>query len=238
MCDGMKIDRRLVLVGVMLIGSSMTMATQYATTKVSYSFAIVHPSNADIRFIASDNSSDDGVRCLRVTNNASGTQFVTLELGDWQSNSLKNYTAAFGIVNEEPFYVNLTHVTVSGTNASYLDIWVHADRDALFLGNDSLQQMVVNDGVALFTASDTVWTLATGDQDVETMDDDFTGGGTIQTFWDTAADVQWSECDTDATNGTSDFVWIGVSLDIKSDAALVASATGTIEVHFRASTND
>jgi hypothetical protein len=238
MCDGMKIDRRLVLVGVMLIVLSMTMATQYATTKVSYSFAIVHPSNADIRFIASDNSSDDGVRCLRVNVNSSGTQFVTLELGDFQPNSQKNYTAAFGVVNEEPFYVNLTHVTVSGTNASYLDIWVHDDRDALFLGNDTHQQMVVNDGVALFGDSDTVWTLADGDGDVETMDDDFTGGGTIVTQWDTTANVQFSESDTDAANCTSDFVWIGVSLDIKSDAALVASATGTIELHFKASTND
>lgn len=52
MYDGMRIDRRLVLIGVMLIVLSMTMATQYAVTKVGYSYSIVHPSDADIRFIA------------------------------------------------------------------------------------------------------------------------------------------------------------------------------------------
>jgi len=42
MCDGVRLDRRLVLIGVMLVVLSMTMATQYATTEVNYSFAIVH----------------------------------------------------------------------------------------------------------------------------------------------------------------------------------------------------
>ena len=52
MCDGMrKIDRRLTLVGVMFIILSMSMATQYATTRVTYSFSIVHPSESDIRYI-------------------------------------------------------------------------------------------------------------------------------------------------------------------------------------------
>ena len=52
MCDGMRIDRRLVLIGVMLIVLSMTMATQYAIIRTSYNYSLVHPSNADIRFIA------------------------------------------------------------------------------------------------------------------------------------------------------------------------------------------
>ncbi len=89
MCDGMKIDRRLTMLGVMLIVLSMTMATQYATTAVTYSFGIVHPSNADIRYIGSDNSSNGGVRVLRVSNNASGSKFVTMELGNWSTFSIQ-----------------------------------------------------------------------------------------------------------------------------------------------------
>src|SRR5512137_943577 len=125
----MRIDRRLVLLGIVIIVLSMTMATQYATTKVAYSFAIVHPSDADIRFIGSDNSSGDSQRVLRVTNNDTGGPYsVTIELGSWMPNSQKNYTAAFGIVNEEVQAVNITYVNVSGVNASYLDIWLHGDR--------------------------------------------------------------------------------------------------------------
>ena len=84
----------------MLVVLSMTMATQYATTRVSYSFAIVHPSEADIRYIGSDNSSGDSQRVLRATNNTTSPT-VTIERGDWMPSSEKNYTAAFGIVNEE-----------------------------------------------------------------------------------------------------------------------------------------
>ena len=61
----MRLDRRLTLIGIMIIVLSVTMATQYATTKVGYSYSIVHPSNADIRFIGADNSSD-GTMVLRV----------------------------------------------------------------------------------------------------------------------------------------------------------------------------
>ncbi len=55
----MRIDRRLMLIGVMLIVLSMTMATQYAVTKVGYSYSIVHPSDADIRFIVYDKAPDN-----------------------------------------------------------------------------------------------------------------------------------------------------------------------------------
>jgi len=77
----MRLDRRLTLIGIMIIVLSVTMATQYATTKVGYSYSIVHPSNADIRFIGSDNSSD-GTRVLRVDgDNSSGSRNVKVKLG-------------------------------------------------------------------------------------------------------------------------------------------------------------
>ncbi len=77
----MRLDRRLTLIGIMIIVLSVTMATQYATTKVGYSYNIVHPSNADIWFIGSDNSSD-GTMVLRVDgDNSSGSRNVKVKLG-------------------------------------------------------------------------------------------------------------------------------------------------------------
>jgi hypothetical protein len=227
----MRIDRRLVLIGIMIIVLSMTMATQYASTQVGYSFAIVHPSNADIRFIGSDNSSDDGNRVLRVLNNNSGTQYLTIELGDWAPHQKKNYTAAFGIVNEEPFAVNITHVNVSGTNATYLDVWLHGDRDADYAGEvaDSVVR-VVNDGVAVYSSTNVAWTLAAGDGTTTTMD-----GAGVTTLWDTVSDVQYSVDDTDATNETDDYVWVGVSINLPSTAG-AGTPTGTISIHFKSTT--
>ena len=230
MCDGMRLDRRLVLLGAILVVLSMTMATQYATLRASYSFAIVHPSDADIRYIGSDNSSDDNQRVLRVNNNATGTQFVTIELGDWMPNSRKNYTAAFGIVNEEQFAVNITHINVSGTNATYLDIWLHGDRDADYDGETASSVLVVNDGVAIYTASTVAWTLAAGNGDPANMD-----GAGVSTPWDPTSNVRYCIDDTDAVNETDDYVWIGIGLDIPTDSAL-ATPTGTIYIHLKATT--
>ena len=233
MCDGMKIDKRLVAIGVMLIVLSMTMASQYATTKVTYSFAIAHPSDADIRYIGSDNSSGDAQRVLRVTNNASGTQFATIELGDWMPNSQKNYTAAFGIVNEEQFAVNITHMNITGINISFFDVWLHGDRDtdvSLDAGG-SAPVRVINDGTALFTSTDVVWVLGAGDSDPFEMNT--SGGDDIETPWDETANVRYSEANWDAVNGTQDFVWVQISLNI-DQYATVQSATGTLFVHFTA----
>jgi hypothetical protein len=219
----------------------MTMATQYANTRASYTFTIVHPSNADIRFISADNSSSDGERCLRVSNNGSGTQFVTLSLGDWMPDSSTNYTAAFAIVNEQNQYVNLTYVNISGTNATYLDMWVHGNRstDAPSEAGAAAVQIVDN-GAALFSASDTVWTLAPGDGDVTTISADYrtSGGQThLPVIWDTGANMWYNDFSANySSNKSSDFVWVQICLDIDKDAAISGSAsTGTIYFHFQAS---
>ncbi len=229
----MRIDRRLMLTGVLLVVLSMTMATQYATTRVTYSFSIVHPSESDIRYIGSDNSSGDNQRVLRVNNNAT-TPYATIELGSWMPNSEKNYTATFGIVNEEVLPVNITYINVSGVNASYIDIWLHGDRDTDVSLDAGTPIKVVEGGAALYDADDVVWTLGAGDADPTNMN--ASGGGDILTPWDETSHVRYSVSDWDATNETSDFVWIQVSLDIESDAS-AGSPTGTIFIHFKASTN-
>ncbi len=227
----MNVRRRFTLLGVLLVVLSVTMATQYATTKISYSFGIVHPSDADIRFIASDNSAADNKRVLRAENNATNPT-LTIELGDWMPNSEKNYTSALGIVNEEQFAVTISHCTISGTGSTNVSVWVHEDRDVDVSTEASANKFcLVSDGVSQTSSGDTAWVLAAGDGDSSSMN-----GGGIATDWDSTSQVRYTTDDTNADNSTTDFVWVQISLNIPSNAPLTASATGTIEFHFRAAT--
>jgi hypothetical protein len=229
----MKIDRYLMFIGILVVVLSMTMATQYATTKATYSFTIAHPSDTDIRYIGSDNSSGDNMRVLRVNNNGSGTQFVTIELGSWMPNSIKNYTAAFAIVNEEQFKVNISYINISGDDTTYLSVWLHGDRDADYTTDGAASVMVIDGGEENYDASDVVWTLGTGNGDPDNMN----AGGAISTPWDDTSHVRYSLSDTNAVNETSDFVWIGVSLNLPDNAATGPASTGTIYIHFKSTTH-
>jgi hypothetical protein len=212
------------------------MATQYATTKVGFSYSLVHPSNADIRFIASDNATDD-VMVLRVSgDNASGNRALTLKLGgNWTENFNKTYTAAFGIVNEENFSVNITHINVStyGGNSDYLQIWLHGDRDKLAT-EDGTSVMVWDKGDSRSFGTDTsAWLLAAGNGNAWDMNTH--ANPTIQTRWNETAHVRYCLSDVDAVNGTDDYVWIQVSVDIPAGAS-AGDYSGLIWVHFKADT--
>jgi len=230
----MRIDRRLVLIGVMVIVLSMTMATQYATTKIGYSYSVVHPSDADIRFIGSDNSSD-GVRVLRIDgdNSTATDRDITVRLGNITVDSNKTYTAAFGIVNEEPYNVTITHINVSASNgADYMQIWLHGDRDAI-AGDDGTSVLVWNKATVGQSSTSSTWGLAAGDMNTSSMD-----GTDATTSWDDTAGVRYSTHDTNAANNTDDFVWVQISLDVPADADTSATFDGIIYVHTRATTHD
>lgn len=203
----MRIDRRLVLIGVMLIVLSMTMATQYAVTKTGYSYSIVHPSDADIRFIASDNATD-GIFLLRVNGtNASTDQALILSFGNVSANQNKTYTASFGIVNEEPFAVNITHINVSADGGTdYLQVSLHGDRDTA-CSSDSSSILIWDKGSTDYTASHTIWKLGAGDTDRSTLD-----AAAGYTKWNERAFIQYSLYDVDAVNGTDDYVWFQISI--------------------------
>jgi len=219
-----------MLLGVLLVVLTMTMATQYATTKIGYSYSIVHPSNADIRYIASDNSSD-GVRVLRIDgDNSSGSRNVKIVLGNWTENQNKTYTAAFGIVNEESFAVNITHINVSTTDSDYMQIWLHGDRDTL-PSADASSVMIWNKGSTGFSSSSCAWKLGAGNQNPDNMD-----GASITTGWDSTAHVRYSTSDVDAINGTDDYVWVQISIDVP-DGAASGAYSGTIWVHVEATTH-
>lgn len=229
----MKIDRRLMLIGVMIIVLSMTMATQYAVTKVGYTYSIVHPSDADIRFIGSDNGTDG--RVLRSVNNGT-TASVELYFGNWSANTNKTYTAAFGIVNEELSSVNITHVVVSNeTGADYMQIWLHSNRSTNAI-NDGTKRMIWNKGDGLgYNSSTSAWVLGAGNQNSGDMSAD--GNTQLSTPWDGTKGVRFSVNDANASvSGTSDFVWVQISIDIASAPALGGNYNGTIEFHFKAET--
>lgn len=236
MCDGMRLDRRLILIGVMLVVLSMTMATQYAVTKTGYTFTIVHPSNADIRFIGHDNSSDN-VRLLRVNGtNASDSMRLELEFGSLSANQNKTYTAAFGIINEEKYKLNITHVNISvdGSGTDYIQLWVHGDPN-LTAENDATSVYLWNQGtnVGSYTASSSVWLLDAGDANTATFD-----GSLASTLWDETAHVQWANYTVAAANGTDDYCWFQISINLPPDADSSLTYNGQIWIHFRTDTTE
>lgn len=231
----MKTDRRLVLLGVMLVVLSTVMATQYATTKIAYAFGIVHPSNADIRYIGSDNSSGDNQRVLRVTTNTSSNLFAEIQLGDWMPSSAKNYSAVFGIVNEEQFKVNITFVNVSGAQASYMSVWLHGNRSKDVSSEATGAKVrVVNAGTSVFNAGSCAWRLGAGNSNTTNMNGTT---GAVPTPWDGTSHVRYSESNVYAINGSRDFVWVEVSLNIPSNAPAPTISAGTIYIHFEATTH-
>ena len=229
------LDRRLTFVGVLLVVLSMVIATQYSTTRVGYSYSIVHPSNSDIRFIGSDNCSD-GIRVLRVDgDNSSGGRSVGLEFGNWSVNQNMSYTAAFGIVNEERFCVNITHINVSISSGSfsYMKIWLHGDRSSR-AGDDAGSVFMWDNRTSMNDSGTVAWSLDQGNQDPSTMD---SAGTSIVTGWDETAHVRYSLSDVDAVDSVSDFVWVQVSIDIPADAVDDGVHSGVVWIHFEASTH-
>ncbi len=230
--DGMRIDRRLTMIGIMLIVLSMTMATQYARTRIGYEYNIVHPSNADIRFVACDNSTDN-ITVLRLAGENGSTVQLKLHLGgNFSAGFNKTYTAAFAIVNEESFRVNITHINVSTTaGEDYLQIWLHKNRTKL-AGDDSGSVFMWDKGTSKSASTSTAWVLGAGNQNPNNIN-----GTSGTTRWTTKG-VRFTKYNGWAVNGSSDFVWVQISLDIPQSPAAGDAYTGAIYVHFQANTKD
>jgi len=223
-----------MFVGLITVILSVTVATQFVTIRTAFSYNIIHPSNANIRFIASDNSTDN-IHVLRIGDNSSGNRAITLSLGgSFVENYNKTYEAAFGIVNEENFSVDITHINVSTYDGSsdYLQIWLHGDRDQK-TEDDLSSIMVWNKGSLGFSSSDTIWRLGAGNNNPINMN---THSTPISTSWNETAHVRYSLSDIDAINGTDDYVWVQISLDIPSGPTS-GGYSGIIWIHFRATTH-
>lgn len=219
--------KKLLLITVAMVAVSAVVATQYARATLNYTYNINHPSNGFIRFVGGDNATD-GIRVLR----ADATN-VTLQLdfGEMTVGINKTYTAAFAIVNEENFSVNITDIEVTTTSgADYLQIWLHGD-PTLKAENDASSVFMWNKGTDVTAGDGTAWVLGAGNSDPSNMD-----GTNIATGWDTTAQVRYTESTTVAINGTDDYVWVQISIDVPNSAS-TGQYTGTITFDFEATTH-
>ena len=227
----MKVKKKYLILAVLFLILNLLTATQYAVTKVDYLYTVVHPSNASIRYIGSDNSSD-GIRVLRVTGDNTTSLGLQLRLGDMYSNNMvRTFSAAFALINEETYAVNITHINVSSVNHTYLKIWLHGNRtaNANSTSNDPTTVLMWDNDTVVNASTTTAWILAAGNSGADNMSAD--GTNQISTPWDETAHVRYSRNNTNATSGVSDFVWVQISIEIPTTVDLVGDHTGTIWIH-------
>ena len=242
----MKTNRRLLFIGVLIVVINMAIATQYATTKIGYEYSIVHPSDANIRFIGSDNTY--GGRVLRVEG-VNGTSGLKISLGNWSASTTKIYSAAFGIVNEEDVAVKIMYINVSAVNYTYMRIWLHGDRSANANSTtfDRTTVLMFNNGTIVNATNTTAWTLAPGDGDSRDMCSNVSNRTlySSNTTWDNTSHVRYSYNDSigygigmfnRTISNASDFVWVQIAIDIPNNVDIAGAHTGTIWVHFEADT--
>jgi len=235
-----------MILSVLILVLNMIVATQYAVTKIGYEYYIVHPSNANIRYIGSDNST--GGRVLRVAG-SNGTTSLKLTFGNWSAGTNKMYSAAFGIINEEQVPVNIMYINVSSMKYTYLRIWIHGDRDANANNtiNDPTTVLMYNNGTIVNATNTIAWTLAPGNNNPNNMCSNISNrtNYSTNTTWDETRHVRYSLNDSNAYGvgmmgrtvyNASDFVWVQVAIDIPNNVDVAGLHTGTIQVHFKAAT--
>ena len=151
-----------------------------------------------------------------------------MEFGNWSAGTNKTYTAAFGIVNEELNSVNITHINVSNlTGNDYTQIWLHGDRDVDATSDSGI--FMWDRTTSKNASTSTAWTLAAGNQNSKNMCAD--GTTQLTTDWDSSKNVRYSVNNAnDSVSGTSDFVWVQVSIVVPTSSP--ASGTGWIWIHF------
>ena len=231
----MNIEFRLFIIGMLLVITTMAVATQFAITDMQYEYEIIIPVVPDygIKYIGSDNSSD-GIRVLRIVPDEADS--FKIVLGNVSMNYQWTYSAAFGIVNEDKFTKRITHIEVFSSAPTYLKIWLHGDRDvnANNVSNDPTSVLMYDNGTVV-NGSDTVaWTLAPGDRNATTICSNTTGRKryTNITNWDETAEVRYSLNNTDALSGISDYVWVQIELNIPSSVDTDRVRSGSIYIHF------
>jgi len=244
----MKTNRKLLIIGVLLLVLNMVIATQYAVTKIGYEYYIVHPSDANIRYIGSDNTT--GGRVLRVAGPNGTLASLKLVFGNWSPSTNKMYSAAFGIVNEEQVPVNIMYINLSSTGSTYMRIWLHGDRDANAnsTSNDPTTVLMYDNGTIVNATNTIAWTLAPGNDNPNDMCSNVSDrtNYSTNTSWDETQHVRYSVNNSNAYGvgmmgrtayNASDFVWIQIAIDIPSTVDASGLHSGTIWIHFTADTN-
>lgn len=238
----MKVNKKLLVLATLFLFLNMIIATQYAVTKIGYVYTIVHPSDASIRYIGSDNSSD-GIRVLRVAGSNTTNVQIILRLGDiFSTNMVRTFTAAFGLINEEAYPLNITHINVSSEQYTYMKIWLHGNRTANANStlNDPSTVLMWDNDTMIHPSNSSAWTLAAGDSNSSGMCSNVTDrtNYTIPTDWDETAHVRYSINNTNAESNYSDFVWVQITLDIPETIGSIGEHTGTIWIHLESETQN
>lgn len=126
----MKLGKKTLAVGALLIAFAAVMATQYATVRAQGQIVITgkYPW---IEFMAHDIDARDGGWLLR---RASNTANYTIFIGNLSGGQIKIWTAAFAIVNTEKNYtLRITGVRLWGSGLgsllNYVNVTLHSDPD-------------------------------------------------------------------------------------------------------------
>jgi len=232
-----KVNKRWIILAVLFLIINIVIATQYAVTKVGYEYYIVHPSNADIRYIGSDNSSDN-IRVLRIDGSNTSNVKVKLAFGNLSTNQTYYYSAAFGIVNEEKYPLRVTHINVSSINTTYLKIWLHGNRtaNANSTANDNSTVLMWDSEAIVNTSNTTAWILAAGNKNPNNMCYNVSDrtNCSVNTTWDETAHIRYSLNDSNAVSNVSDFVWVQVAVSVPDSVDRLGYYSGTIWIHFEA----
>ncbi|MEM4258220.1 MAG: hypothetical protein QXL17_03595, partial [Candidatus Thermoplasmatota archaeon] len=151
--------------------------------------------------------------------------------GNFSAGYNKTYTAAFAIVNEELFRVNITRINVStSTGDACLQIWLHKNRTKT-VEQDSGSVFMWDKTVSKAPTASAAWVLGPGNANPTDIN-----GNKGTTPWNNNQ-VRFTKYNNDAINGTTDFVWVQVSIDVPFSPTGGAH-TGLIWIHFQANTKD
>jgi hypothetical protein len=233
----LRVDRRLFIIGLLVLVTMMVMATQFAVTRLGYEFNIVHPGNSNLRFIGSDNSSD-GIRILRVAGSNTSNVAFKLVFGNLTTNQTLTYTAAIGIVNENLYPVNITYIAVNSSNWTCMKIWLHGNRDENANNStiDPSSVFMFNNGTIVNGTNTTAWILAEGNKNPNDMCSNVSDriNTSSNTTWDETAHVRYSLNNTNATSALSDYVWVQIQIEVDQYYDTIGPHTGVIYFHFAA----
>ena len=218
----MELRKRMLVLLVALVALSTVAASQFATSDIGYEYGVVSASDSNIRFIGHDYGAD-GTLVLRADTTAGDG--LTLDLGDVARGQKIWYSAALGIVNEEAVMMNVTAVSITGTGANYMQLYLHNNANTKAESDSGTLIWDKTNGAQSFT-----WQLYAGDNDATTMDG---ASGDTTTSVDSSANIRAIDGDPDADDNaaTDDHVWVQIILDVP-EAASNGELTGTITFEF------
>jgi hypothetical protein len=217
--------KKLLLVGILAVTLSTISATQYVRADLGFSYEIVHPSESDIRYIGYDLAGDDKT-VLRSYDDST----ATLYFGRWSTNQTKTYTAAVGIVNEEPFPIEITGVKVFTPGIASIQIWLHGDES---MNAEDSGGILMHDSDSPLTPPAGTWTLAAGNMDYTDMSDGV--NPPVLTGWCTkGSKVRVADSAPLAQTTVADYVWVQIVLTVPEnlDIADLDLYTGSIQFDF------